>query len=88
MKLRLITTIPGSYETEKALHDYFGKNKRIGEWFHCTGELENCLNASSWPKRKHLNPITIKQFLENGIHYHISLKSRRNPKLKNKASPV
>lgn len=83
LKLKLVTTIPGSYETEKALHLYFTRNKREGEWFHLTGELGNCLKAAIWPKRKHVEPTTIKQFLENGIHFHLSQKAKRSKKVKN-----
>lgn len=82
-KLEIVTTIPGSYETEKALHNYFSRNKREGEWFHITGELENCLKAANWPKRKNVEPANLKQFLENGIHFHLSQKAKRNKKLNN-----
>lgn len=78
--------MPGDYETEKAFHNYFSKYRVEGEWFRLgnldKNELKGCVVALEWPGRKYENPLNIKQFIENGLHFYLSRKAKRKPKLK------
>ena len=85
LPLKLILTMPGSFDTEKALHDYFKSARVEGEWFRLSGkEIKNCILALDHPNCKWKSPSNIKQFIENGLHYYLLQKAKRNKKLKSK----
>jgi hypothetical protein len=81
-ELKLLGTMPGQFATEKELHRIFDRFRLQGEWFRYDGQLRDCLDAFRWSHRKHETVTTVRQFLENGVHWHLSQKAKRNNKLK------
>ena len=65
LKLELICTFKGNYETEAALHYYF-KNKKLTytkEWFKVEGELKNIVH---YYRGNNNNPKSIQDFISKG----------------------
>lgn len=81
-KLKLVGTIPGSYQTEKTLHEEFDslKTRANNEWFRFDGKLKACIKAHTDVGRKHSDVKTVKQFLENGMHLQVRQKANRKKK--------
>ena len=80
IKLKLLGTIPGSYKTEKTLHEEYQKQKvKKGgsEWFRFDGKLKWAIVALKDDGRKHKEVKTVKQFMENGLHLQCRQKSNR-----------
>lgn len=83
-KLKLLGVLPGSFMTEKALHEAFSDYKLEGEWFKFKGRLKDSIMALSDTGRKHIEVKTVKQFIENGLHLHLRQKANRNPNFRSK----
>ena len=66
LKLELICTFKGNYETESALHYYF-RDKKLPytkEWFKVEGELKNIIQHY---RGNNSNPKSVQDFLIKGV---------------------
>lgn len=70
--LKLLGTIEGTPEVEKALHNYFNRFHFRGEWFCIKGELQMCLGVSFVDNYLKITeymdptPLNFKDFIMNG----------------------
>lgn len=80
-QLKLIGLMEGDYQTEAGLHEAFKKHRvKNTEWFAMKGELGFCMESFRWPLRKHEQPKTVKQLLENGLQLAAVKASRKKIK--------
>lgn len=83
-KLKLLATMPGLHFTEKELHTVFERFRMEGEWFRYDGQLKACIDSFRFHKRKHKEVKTVRQLLENGMHWQVCQKLKRNSNFKRK----
>lgn len=71
IEMEIILTMKGLQTTEATLHRVFEdlQVERGGtEWFRYSGRLKSCVDAMRMDGRKFVDPETLHQFVDNGIH--------------------
>ena len=84
--LKVLLTIPGSRETEKALHSFFSSKRVNGEWLHygSLNKVDTLANITEAADRKYSDITNLKELIDNSYHYFLLKKSKRSKKLRDK----
>lgn len=80
-RLKLVATMPGSFQTECELHKVFDRFRVKGEWFRYDGQLKWCIVAI----KDVGNPypvVCVRSLQQAGAHLQIRQKRNRLPKSK------
>lgn len=76
VRLKLLATMPGSYQTEAELHKIFEKHRANLEWFRYDGHLKNCIRAIN--DTHNIHPvIDVRSLQKAGLHLHLRIKASR-----------
>ena len=76
VKLKLLATMPGGFQTEAELHKIFGKRRANREWFRYDGILKECIIAINDPHNEH-KVTDVRSLQKAGLHLHLRRKSNR-----------
>jgi hypothetical protein len=75
-KLKLIATMPGSFQTESELHCVFARFRARGEWFRYDGHLKASILAIN-DNGTETSFLTVKAFQRAGLHLQIRQKANK-----------
>jgi hypothetical protein len=76
VKLKLLGTMPGCFQTESELHKIFSHKRTNGEWFRYDGFLKSCIIALNDPHN--LYEVTdVRSLQKAGTHLQLMQKSNR-----------
>lgn len=78
IKLKLLFTIPGSFEHEKSFHEIFHAQRAKGEWFRFVDKLKWCILAFSDETNPYKVANDIKTFQKAGMYLQILQKCKRH----------